>query len=217
MIKAVIFDMDGVLVDNRDVHIEAFRILTRRYGVELDADNLTWMYGRGNNSIMNGILPPAVIERVGLEQLGREKERIYRDIYTDNVMSARGLHDFLASLHRSGIRCAVGSSAPRANVDFVLQRCRIEDEFEVVVSGDMVAKRKPDPDIFLLAAELMGLTSDECLVIEDSLAGIEAAQRAGMKTVAMVTTLPEEMLRQVHDSLMIRDFTQIDAEMVKKM
>lgn len=210
MIKGVIFDMDGVLVDNRDIHIEAFRILCKRYGVPFDDSMLNSLYGRGNDTIMPMLLPQEIIDRVGLTALDWEKEAIYRDIYVDSVSPARGLLDFLALLRAAGVKRAVGSSAPTANVNFVLEKCHIQDDFDVVVSGSMVQLRKPWPDIFLLAAELLGLMPQECLVFEDSVAGIEAAQAAGTPVIAMATTLPRERLAEIHKGLIISDFTEVD-------
>lgn len=217
MVRAVIFDMDGVIVDNRDVHIEAFGILCRRYGVAFDRSNLSWMYGKGNDSIIPGIFPPEVVERVGLHKLGEEKEAIYRDIYSDRVAPTRGLVTFLNDLQRHGIPCAIGSSAPRVNVDFVLEHCTLEEYFSVLVTGDMVQFRKPDPAIFTLAAELLGCKANECLVFEDSRAGIESAQAAGMPVVALATTLPRKSLQEIQHGMIIDDFTGMTYDRIRDM
>lgn len=215
MINAVIFDMDGVIVDNRDIHIEAFRLLAERYGVAFDAGDLEWMYGRGNDTIIPRLFPPDVVLRAGLAELGREKEAIYREIYADRMVPARGLVDLLKELRDNGLPCAVGSSAPKRNVDFVLDRCGIADYFSVVVTGDMVEFRKPDPAIFLLASERLGISPAECLVFEDSAAGIQAARSAGMPLVALATTLTAEQLAGVHRGVTIPDFTHIDYLKIK--
>lgn len=215
MVKAVIFDMDGVIVDNRDVHIEAFEILCRRYGVSFDKSDLSWMYGKGNDSIIPGIFPPQMVERIGLKELSREKEAIYRDIYADHITPTRGLITLLEDLHRHSIPCAVGSSASRVNVDFVLEKCRLEDDFSVIVTGNMVQHRKPAPDIFILAAELLGYPPHECLVFEDSIAGIEAANAAGIPVVALATTLPRTKLQQVHHGTIIDNFAGVCYDTVK--
>lgn len=210
MINAVIFDMDGVIVDNRDIHIDAFRILADRYGVAFGAAGLEWMYGRGNDTIIPRLFPAEVVDRAGLAELGREKEAIYREIYRDHVVPARGLLSLLNELRDNGLTCAVGSSAPKRNVDFVLDRCGIADYFSVVVTGDMVEFRKPDPSIFLMASSRLGVAAAECLVFEDSAAGIQAARSAGMPVIALATTLTTEQLAGVHDGLTIPDFTYIN-------
>lgn len=217
MIKAVIFDMDGVLVDNRDIHVDAFRLLAGRYKVPFDDGDLDWMYGRGNDTILPALFPPQLIEQIGLKKLGNEKEAIYRDIYSDRIRPARGLVTLLNDLHRHGIPCAVGSSAPKVNVDYVLEKCMLQDDFTAVVTGDMVRFRKPDPAIFELAAELLNVVPAECLVFEDSQAGIQAAKAAGMPVIAMATTLTREKLAEMHDGMIIPDFTRIDYEKIKNL
>ena len=209
--------MDGVLVDNRDIHVEAFRMLAERYGVPFDGSDLEWMYGRGNDTIIPALFPPQLVEREGLKKLGAEKEAVYRDIYSDHIRPAHGLVTFLHELHRHHIPCAVGSSAPKVNVDYVLEKCGLEDDFTVVVTGDMVKLRKPDPAIFELAAELLGVVQHECLVFEDSAAGIQAAKAAGMPVIAMSTTLPKHKIAEVHDGMVIPDFTHVDYRKVKEL
>ncbi len=217
MIKAVIFDMDGVLVDNRDVHVEAFRLLAAQHGVPFDDGDLEWMYGRGNDTIIPALFPPAIVDRVGLAQLGKEKESIYRRIYADSVVPVRGLVTLLNDLHYNNIPCAVGSSATKANVDFVLDKCGIEDDFSVVVTGDMVTLRKPDPAIFNLAAQLLGVVPAECLVFEDSVAGLQAAKTAGMPVIALSTTLTTTKIAEVHDWMVIPDFADVNYETIKNL
>jgi len=120
-----------------------------------------------------------------------------------------GLIDLLHALRADGWRLAVGSSGPKLNVDLVMERCGLVGLFDVVVDGGMVEKRKPEPDIFLTCASMLEVAAGECIVFEDSFAGIEAARRAGMKVVALATTFPEEQLRASDNDLMIKDFMQI--------
>ena len=209
MLKGIIFDMDGVLVDNREPHIEAFVIQARRYGLELDTSNPDWMYGKGNDGILPRLLPAELIEKEGLEKLSDEKEKIYRDIYADTIEPVAGLIPLLKDLRTHGMKVAVGSSGPKENVDFVLDKLGIRDMFDVVVNGDMVIKRKPDPEIFLLSAEMLGLEPTECLIFEDSFVGLEAAGNAGIKAIALATTFPREKVAEAHNGLIINDFTEI--------
>ena len=209
--------MDGVLVDNREQHIEAFIIFCRRYGVDFTADMLAPMYGMGNDEIMTRLLPPEVVTAKGIAALGDEKEAIYREIYAPTIEPTPGLRPFLADLRRAGIRCAVGSSGQKANVDFVLDSCHIRDAFDAVVNGDMVTRCKPDPEIFLTCARLLGLRPDECVVIEDSLAGIEAANRAGSAVIAMATTNPRSLLATTRHDLIVDDFTTLTADIVRNL
>lgn len=203
--------MDGVLVDNRDIHLEAFRIFARRYGIAVTDGQLMPLFGMGNEDIIPAILPAEVVAGRGVDALADEKETVYREIYAARIEPNRGLLDFIDLLDSLGIRKAVGSSGQKANVDFVLDRCGISERFDAVVNGDMVAAAKPAPDIFLRAAGDMGLDPASCVVIEDSFAGLLAARRAGMKAIAMATTFPAERLASESDNdMIVPDFTAID-------
>lgn len=214
MIKGLLFDMDGVLVDNLDVHKHAFRLFFSRYGVDKSIEELSRMFGKGNDDIMRELMPAEVVERVGLRELGYEKEAIYREIYAPTIAPTRGLTEFLSECRRRGLKCAVGSSGCMANVDFVLDGCGIRDSFEAVVAGDRVRRCKPDPEIYLTAAAALGLAPAECIVFEDAEAGIVAGKRAGMKVVALSTTFPADFLRDTAADLIVADFTQVDIDML---
>ena len=164
MKKAALFDMDGTLVDNTPAHIRAFEIFCDRYGVRNWKERLSQGFGMGNDDIMRLILPEEVIASRGLQALADEKEAIYREIYAPEIRPVAGLRDLLLRLRALGIRCAVGSSGCRANVDFVLEHCGIAGFFDARISGDAVTRRKPDPEIYLKAAEALDVTPGECIV-----------------------------------------------------
>ena len=208
MIKGVIFDMDGVLVDNMKIHIEAFVEMGRRYNVtEAPQTDMSALNGRGNDDVMRALLPAEVIDKYGIEALSKEKEAIYRELFEATIAPTEGLVALLEQLSAEGIPCAVGSSGPKENVAFVLNRCGIEPYFKARISGDMVTKCKPDPEIFLTAASQLGVAPEECLVFEDAVSGIEAAQRAGMKVVALTTThTAEQLLAKVTPDLVVPNF-----------
>lgn len=209
MIKGVIFDMDGVLVDNMEVHGVVFRQFCSKYGCRGDID-WTQFAGKGNDEIIPAMMPPEVVAEKGVEALGREKEAMYREYYAPFIEPLAGLVGFLKDMRAAGIKTAVGSSGEKDNVDFVLEKCGIAEYFDAVVNGDMVETRKPAPDIFLLAAKKLGLESSQCLVFEDSLSGMEAARRAGMKFIALTTTVtPERIKAEAKPEKIIADFTEI--------
>ena len=209
--------MDGTLVDNTPAHIRAFSIFCDRYGVTDWAEKLSGVYGMGNDDIMGRILPEEVIREKGLAALAAEKEAIYREIYAPEIRPVEGLRELLGRLRTAGVRCAVGSSGCRANVDFVLERCGIGDFFDARISGDTVTRCKPDPEIYLKAAEALRLRPEECVVFEDARAGIEAGDRAGMKVVALATTLSREELERTAATLVIDDFTQMSVERLRSL
>jgi beta-phosphoglucomutase family hydrolase len=217
MLKGLLFDMDGVLVNNLDVHREAFAEFFRRYGVERTFDELNRHFGRGNDDIMGDLMPREIVERVGIRELGNQKEAIYREIYAPKITPQPGLLGFLAESERSGLRCAVGSSGFLANVDFVLDKCDIRRYFSAIVAGDQVTKCKPDPEIYLTAASKLGLEPKECIVFEDAEAGIEAGKRAGMVVVALATTFTREFLETTEADLIIDDFRDISVERLHEL
>ena len=167
----------------------------------------------GNDDIMRLIMPAEVILVAWLAALAeRRNPSTGRSTPRDR---ADALTDLLQRLRDAGIRCAVGSSGYKPNVDFVLEKCRIEPYFDARISGDMVSRCKPDPEIYLTAAAALGLTAAECVIFEDAPAGIEAARRAGAgHIVALATTLDRAALAQTDADRVIddfRDITDLDA------
>ena len=201
MKKTALFDMDGPLVDNTLAHMRAFEIFCARYGVTGWKEKLSQAFGMGNDDIMRLIMPAELIRERGLASLAEEKEAIYREIYAPEIRPVKGLVPLLESLRAAGVRCAVGSSGCRANVDFVLEKCRIGEFFDARISGDRVTRCKPDPEIYLTAAAALGMAPADCVVFEDAKAGIESARRAGVgRVVALATTLPREVLERETDA-----------------
>lgn len=211
-IRAALFDMDGTLVDNTHIHVRAFEIFCDRYQASDWQERLNQAFGMGSDDIMRMLLPEEVIRTKGLKALGDEKEAIYREIYAPEIHPITGLRELLTLLREAGIRCAVGSSGCRENVDFVLDKCKIEEFFEVRISGDMVTQCKPEPEIYLTAAKKLGVNIKECVIFEDARAGFEAARKAGAGlVVGLTTTLKKEViLAEKLADLVIDDFSQIE-------
>lgn len=212
MKKAAIFDMDGTLVANSPIHIRAFEIFCARYGVTDWREKLANGFGMGNDDIMRLVMPEEVIREKGLAALADEKEAIYREIYAPDIRPVEGLKELLERLRAAGIPCAVGSSGCKTNVDFVLDSCAIRPYFDAAISGDMVSRCKPDPEIYLTAAAALGVSPADCVIFEDAWAGFEAARRAGAgRIVALTTTLPrEELEREPQADRIIDSFADID-------
>lgn len=198
--------MDGVLVDNRDLHMEAFRIWTRRCGMEIDENALIARFGMGNRDIFPAILGRELDNRLA-DKYGEEKEEIYREIASKTIQPLRGLPEFLDRLRGKGVLMAVGSSGMRKNVDMVLQTLRIKGYFSAIVDGDQLEHAKPDPEVYLKCASKLGVRPEECVVCEDAPAGIEAARRAGMKVVAVASTLSRK--KHTDYDILVDDFRDI--------
>ncbi len=197
MLRAALFDMDGVIVDNRDAHLRAFEVFADRHGIRgFDAQELLPYFGSTNAVIMSRLFGRDDLPTEEVERLSQEKEAIYRELYDPIMQPADGLVALLEVLRGAGIRIAVGSSAPRVNVDFVLERCGIAAYFDAVASGSEIRRSKPDPEVYLLAARKLGVAGSECVVFEDAFVGMEAARRAQARVVAVASTFPREMIRQ---------------------
>lgn len=196
MIQGAIFDMDGVLVSNLEHHVRAWQRLGRELGRDLAPDDIRRLFGRRNDEILRGLIDPGLSSDQILP-LGNRKEELYRAIMAPELEPAEGLLEFLQHLRGSGIRLALATSACPENVDLVLEGLKIGDYFDAVVTGADVTRSKPDPEIFLLAARLLGLPAGRCIVFEDSTSGITAACSAGCACVALTTTHTEDELRSL--------------------
>ncbi len=215
-IKAALFDMDGVLVDNAHMHVKSFEVMYDRFQVpDAERKNVMDFMGCGLAEVLNSMFSPEVIEEKGFDFLCYEKERIYREIYAPTIHPIEGLVELLQKLKKEGVKCAVGSSGCIENVRFVLEKCQIAECFDAVVSGDQVSRCKPDPEIYQVAAQKLGVAPADCLVFEDAMVGIESAHRAGVEHVIALTTsfsIPE--LEAVHPEHIVRDFTEICDDML---
>lgn len=216
MVKAVLFDMDGVLIDNSDMHAKAFAVMYERFNVEVSRrKNLMDFMGCGLREILINMLPRELIKEKGLDFLCEEKERIYREIYRETIKPVKGLVDLLKRLKSYKIKCAVGSSGCIENVDFVLERCHIIEYFDAIVSGDSVTRCKPDPEIYLLAADKLRVMPSDCLVFEDAPIGIMSAKRAGVHhVIALLTSFACSDLEKCSPEYIVRDFQEVSDEML---
>ena len=149
-------------------------------------------------------------DEAGLKALLNEKEEFYREAYAPYVAPINGLENFLTELKNAGIKMAMATSATVQDIDFILDRIPIRDDFDAIVESTMVSKPKPNPDIFLKAAERLGADPAKCIVFEDSFAGIKAGNAAGMKVVAITTGHPAEALHPV--ALVINDYSELTVQ-----
>lgn len=219
MLQAALFDMDGVIVDNRDAHLEAFVRFAERHSIpDLDPNTLLPYFGSTNAVIMGHLFGRNDIPADEVERLSREKEEIYRELYDPMMKPATGLVPLLETLKTQGIKTAVGSSAPKVNVDFVLDRCRIAQYFDTAASGSEIARSKPDPEIYLLAAKKLEVEPGNCVVFEDAFVGMEAARRAGAKVVAIASTFSRQIIEKRGDyDLLVDSFRDITPDRLRNL
>ena len=214
---AALFDMDGVIVPNAFYHLSAWFVFAEYHNIILtEEDYMQHM----NGHIAKDSLEFLFRRKLSAPELAtytEEKEAVYRDQYRAYLAPTAGLVPFLDALKATDFRIAVGTSAPVSNIGFTLDGLTIRHYFDVVVDASMIQRGKPDPEIYLKAAEQVGVPADGCVVFEDAFAGIEAGLRAGMKVVALATTHTRDELVPTGAHLIIDDFTQIDVEAVSKL
>lgn len=184
---ALIFDMDGVIVDSNPVHREAWVAFNRRYGLETTPAMLERMYGKRNDEIIRDYFGDSLAP-VEVAARSRAKEELYREMAGSRIeqMLVPGLRAFLDRYRDAPM--AVASNAEPENVAFVLDRAGLRPCFRAVVDGLRVVNPKPHPDVYLLAARLLKVAPANCIVIEDSPTGVAAAKAAGMKVIGLRTT-----------------------------
>ena len=189
-IRGAIFDVDGTLVDSYDAHFIAWRDTLADEGIDYGLEAFKRDFGRRNPEIigelwaLEGRDPPAAST---IERIAKRKETHFRTLIAQAFPEMPGAAHLMRSLRAAGWKVAVGSSAPRSNVALSIELLGTGDVTDVAVSGEDVERGKPEPDVFLRAAELLGIEPARCIVIEDANPGIEAAHRAGMPAVAIAS------------------------------
>jgi beta-phosphoglucomutase family hydrolase len=195
-VSAFIFDMDGTMLDNMAIHMQIWYEYLSSVGVELEkAHFYRFAAGRTNAEILRELLSPN-LSQSEIEEHSGKKEELYRLRYRPILKPVPGLPEFLEAARQLAIPMAVASSAGCENIQFHLDGLAAEDYFSALVGSEDVRNGKPDPEIFLQAASRLGVAVAECLVFEDTPAGLEAAARAGMRAIAVTTTSPAERLAQ---------------------
>ena len=217
MIKGLIFDMDGTLIQNMPYHMKAFSTLAERLGYQMLQPVTNKFYGRHNDEIFLAIAPQWVIDKYGLQYLSDEKEAIYRELYADKVCLTDGLAELLAEAKAKGVKCYVGSAAPRLNIDLIWNGAQLDDKIDGCVCCDDVVNFKPHPEIFLKCCEGMGLAPEDCVVFEDAISGIKAGWAAGCKVVALSSTATPEALAADGVEHIITDFKGMTLESLEQM
>jgi beta-phosphoglucomutase len=209
---AAIWDVDGTLVDTAELHFRAWKTVCEELGRPFTRDDFAATFGQRNPEIIRHLFGDR-FDDARITAIGERKEELYRSEARAGVQPLPGVLPLLEGLRRAGFRQAIGSSAPPANLELILGLLGVADYFDAVVTGDDTSRGKPDPQVFLLASEKLGVPPGRCVVFEDAPAGVEAARAGGMKCVAVRSTghHPTERLRRAGADLVVDSLEQVTA------
>ena len=212
-IQAVIWDMDGVIIDSGEAHRLAWYRMAQEDGLPLTDEQFWGTFGQRNDEIIRtiwGSFPQAV-----WQEMSDRKERYYRDAARTTATALPGAIELLSELHAAGYPQALASSAPVANIELVSEVLGLNRYLDALVSGDNVPRGKPAPDVFLKAAATLGVAPAVSLVIEDAVAGVQAAHAAGMRCIAVAGERDLAGLRAAE--LMVKSLTEVNLARIQAM
>jgi beta-phosphoglucomutase len=206
----IIWDMDGTLVDTAELHFAAWFAVSRENHRDFTRADFAATFGHRNPEIVHYLFGNR-FDEAEVARLGDRKEVLYRAAAQKGVELLPGVRSLLESLHRAGAKQAIGSSAPRANLDLILQLTGIAPFLDAVVAMEDTQRGKPDPQVFLVAAEKLGVPPARCVVVEDAVAGVQAAKAGGMKCVAVrfVGHHPESKLKDAGADLVVNSLEEV--------
>ena len=215
---AVLWDVDGTLVDTARLHFDAWVKLCAEYGRKFTRDDFTSTFGRRNPEIIRELLG----EQIGdaeMAEIGERKEGYYRSEAREGIPLLPGVESLLREAHAAGWKQAIGSSAPRGNLDMILKLTGTEGYFGAVVGMEDTRRGKPDPEVFLAAAERLGVPPERCVVLEDAIAGVEAGRAAGMAVVGVtfVGHHPAEKLRAAGAGRVVANLGELKLDELRRL
>jgi beta-phosphoglucomutase len=180
----ILWDMDGTLVDTAELHFAAWVRVCKENSRDFSREDFAATFGRRNPEIIEFLFGKR-FDVAEVAQLGERKEMYYRTEAAKGVSLLPGVRSLLQKWHRAGGKQAIGSSAPRANLSLILNRTTVTSFMDSIVGMEDTQRGKPDPEVFLIAAAKLGLPPSKCLVVEDAVAGVQAAKSGGMKCLAV--------------------------------
>ena len=212
--KAVIWDMDGVIADTALYHRQAWQKVLLKKGINFTEENFQRYFGQRNEEIIRKILGEEKSQDE-IDEIAIEKEESFRSLIRPNIRSLPGVIELMESLTENEFRMALASSTPMENIRLLTESLGIDKYFQSIISAEDVTEGKPDPQVFLLAAESLAIEPGSCIVIEDAVAGVTAAKRAGMLCLAVTNTHPRESLQGADlivdtlEAVTVKDFTDL--------
>jgi beta-phosphoglucomutase len=215
---AAIWDVDGTLVDTAEMHFAAWVRLCHEHGRAFSRADFAATFGKRNPEILNYLFGPIFSEQQ-LAELGARKEDYYKEAARGGVELLPGVRRLLTELRDAGFMQAIGSSAPRGNVDLILQLTQTAVFFRAISSAEDTTRGKPDPQVFQVAAERLKVPAARCVVFEDAVAGVQAAKAGGMKCVAIsfVGHHPAEKLQAAGADLVVRTVEELSVQHLRQL
>jgi beta-phosphoglucomutase len=212
-IQAVIWDLDGVIIDSADEHRRSWHRLAQEEGLPFTDEQFWATFGQRNDTIIPLLWGEMSPERV--RELADRKEAYFREFIRETAAPLPGAIELLSALKEAGYQQALASSTPIANIDLISEVLGLKRYLTALVSGESVAHGKPAPDVFLKAASELGVEPGKCLVIEDAVAGVEAALAGGMYCIAVAYERDLPGLRAA--TLMVKDLTEVNVERIRHL
>jgi len=213
MLKAIIFDLDGTLVDSLPYHHESWRIFFKNNNLEEHdfSEVLKEYKGGGTLELMTSVFGD-MYTKDELKKMTDDKEIIFRDIYKSKIYPIEGLNKFLDNLKENNILLSIGSNAIRENVLMTIEELGITGYFSSIICGDEVSKGKPDPEMYLKTLSNLKMDKNECIIFEDSIEGVTAAKNAGIKSIGVTSSQSSEILKSFGAFKTINDYTEISLD-----
>lgn len=212
-VQAVIWDLDGVIIDSAEEHKQSWQRLAREEGVQFSDADFWATFGQRNDDILTkqwGIASPEKAR-----ELANRKEVYFREFIRDTAAPLPGSLELMRALHDAGFAQALASSTPIENIEVISEALGLKRYLSKFVSGETVPHGKPAPDIFLKAARELGIAPKHCVVIEDAVAGVEAAHAAGMRCIAVAGNRDLPGLRKA--DLMVKSLTEVNVQTVREL
>ena len=208
--RAFIFDMDGTIVDNMAFHTDSWLAFFARRGKTYDADAFfRETAGAHGREILRERLGKDIPDDE-IAVLAQEKDALYREMYEPHRKTIHGFDELVLNAKVRGVPLAVATSAPPGNIEFTLDGLDIRRHFDAIAGAADVKRGKPHPDVFLKAAERLGVDPERCIVFEDAPLGVDAARRAGMRAIVLTTTLPAGAFAEYDNVIrIVRDFSEL--------
>lgn len=193
-IDAVIFDIDGTIVDNIAYHEKAWFIFCKHHSLKLTAQKFRKkFFGKNNHFILQGLFDGRLTKQE-IHRYTEEKESLYRRIYLPHIKPISGLNELIKKIRKKGLKIAIASAALKKNRDFVLRHLNLTGKFDLIVGDEHVQYSKPHPEIYQKAAKKLHMLPKRCIAFEDTPAGVESAKKAGMKVIGVLTGYSKKAL-----------------------